>query len=257
MRMCRVLICLLSLACAANTCFSQTVVYSNATGFTGSGLAVGASGTTAQGAVTITSMFSDNITMLPIAANQSITLVTFRVGNFSATAFSARPRIRFYADDNGGTAPGTFITGFSFNPISFPAATVSGFTFAPGVGQIVVPSNSRLWASILFDNSGATGTATDMQSLGVGIFGTYDVGSSTDAFFLSAAPASGSYLANNPAGSAQTVSPSGSFGWGFQIAAVPEPTTWALMGGAVLLGAVGVRRWRVKQSVALDAKLQV
>src|SRR5438270_708173 len=128
----------------------DTIVYdNNASGFTGTGVTTGASGTAAQGTVTFTQMFSDDITTAAGSGGQSILGSKFAVLYTGATAVSVRPRIRFFQNDNGGTAPGTNITGFSFNPITFQPNTITTVSFTLTAGQLVIPANGQFWAGLL------------------------------------------------------------------------------------------------------------
>ena len=188
----------------------------------------------------------------PVAANQPITQIYFTVTNRGTIGATARPHLRFYADDNGGNAPGTYLTGYDFNPLTYSANTTTAYFFTPAT-PLVIPSNARIWAGWLLDNGGgATATPTILQNFGVSIFSTYTAGSSTDAYFFSPAPGSGTYDSSNPPGSLSNASPSGSFGWRFQIAAVPEPTTWAMIGAAVLVGVYAIRQATLRRGAVLD-----
>ena len=209
-------------------------------GFTGQGYNFGAGGLTSQDGVTYTAMYTDNIVLNPIAANQPITQIYFSVANRNIQSATARPHLRFYADDNGGNAPGTYLTGYDFPAVNFGGNTTTAYFFTPPT-PLIIPSNARIWAGWLLDNGGgATATPTLFQNFGVTIFSTYTAGSSTDDYFLSPAPGSGTYESNNPSGALLSASPSGSFGWRFQIA-VPEPATWAMMGIAGALGIFALR----------------
>lgn len=250
---CFLLVSVLAVVCT-NVSWAQNVfVYSNfPDGFTGQGYSFGSGGLTSQGGITFTAMFSDNIVLDPIAANQPITQIYFTVTNRNATGATARSHLRFYADDNGGNAPGTYLTGYDFNPLNFGGNTTNSFFFTPST-PLIIPSNARIWAGWLLDNGGgATATPTLLQNFGVSIFSTYTAGSSTDDYFLSPAPGSGTYDSSNPPGSLSSASPSGSFGWRFQIAAVPEPTTWAMIGAAVLVGAYAIRQATRRRRAQLD-----
>lgn len=228
----------------------QVVAYDNyPAGFTGQGYNFGAGGLTTQGSVTYSAMFTDNIILDPIAAGRSVSQLYFSVTNRSSTGVTARPHLRFYADDNGGNAPGTYITGYDFNPLTFGGNTTTAYIYnVPVINPLVVPGNARLWAGWLLDNGGgATATPAVMESMGVTVFSIYAAGSGTDAYYLAPAPGSGTYAGNNPPGSLLNASPSGSFGWRFTVA-VPEPTTWALISVSGVISAYAIyRRSRVKE----------
>lgn len=231
------LLALLAVPMAAS---AQFATYSNVTTF--SGLSYQPGGAELQGTNTITRMVVDDIEHVPGSTGAAFNLFRFNVTNLNAAAVSARPRVRFYAD-NGGT-PGTYLAGFSFTPISFAANTSTTYFTTITPGAWAVPAGRKMWAGILFDNnSGGTGaTATDLNNLGIGIFSPPTVGTSTDNFFLT--NAAGSFLVNNPAGTGQTgAAGQGSFGWAFETATpVPEPGTMAVLG----LGLAAAARRRKK-----------
>lgn len=207
-------------------------VYSNVDNFTGNAYANG--GAANQAGNTITTLVADDILM---AGPSSITSFTFSVANFNTVAVSARARVRFYAADGAGGTPGTVITGFSFNPISFAASSVN--TFTGNVAAFVLPA--AFWAGITFDNNtGGTGaTAAQLNNLGQGIFDPPVVGSSGNIAFQTTG--AGSFLANNPAGSTFNFTglgaPIANFGWEF----IPTPGAAALFG---IAGVAAARRRR-------------
>lgn len=249
----------LTLACT-NAILAQgfAFAYSNyPDGFTGQGYSFGASGLATQGGVTFTAMYIDNIILDPRAANQSITQIYFTATNRNTTSASARAHLRFYADDNGGNAPGTYLTGYDFSPLFYGGNnTTTSYFFTPAT-PLIIPANARIWAGWLLDNGGgATATSALLQNFGVSIFSAYTAGSGTDAYFLSPAPGSGTYDSNNPPGSLLNASPSGSFGWRFQIA-VPEPATWALIGLLALLGVYAIRRATLNRQAELGKLVEL
>jgi Carboxypeptidase regulatory-like domain len=165
----------------------------------------------------ITRLMADDLTFIGTAP-YSIGRFDFSMCNLNVVAVSARPRVRFYLN-NAGT-PGTNITGFSFNAITIPASSCS--TLFANVTPFSVTS-SQVWAGMLFDNSGGTATATQVNSFAMGIYPVPDVGTSADTFYLttSAPPAGTSYLSNNPGPGATTNlggTPIANFGWDFRVA---------------------------------------
>ena len=160
----------------------------------------------------ITRLLADDLTLIGTPPF-SIGRFSFSMCNLNAAAVSARPRVRFYLN-NAGT-PGTLITGFSFNPISVAAGSCTSL-FA-NVAPFSVTSNN-IWAGMLFDNSTATATATQIDSFAMGIFATPDLGSSADVYYrTTSAPAAGaSFLGNNPGPGATSNfagAPLANFGW--------------------------------------------
>ena len=117
-------------------------VYSNVTTFTGSAAKNG--GAALQGTNTITALMADDLTTtrtLPY----NIVSYRFNVANFNGTAVSARPLIRFYANDGAGGGPGTLLGGNNFNVISFGAGSVTTFS----TGTLATPfavTTATIWA---------------------------------------------------------------------------------------------------------------
>lgn len=174
---------------------ATSTVYSNITNYLG--LVVVNGGAATQAGNGITRLVADDLTPAAGFAGLNVTLITFSVGNLNATTVTARPRVRFYLADGAGGGPGTVITGFSFNPIAFPAGA-SLYNFNPG-GAVALPLGT-FWAGMTFDNNtGATGaTLAQLNNLGQAICDPPTVGTSADVLFQTTA--AGSFLANNPAG---------------------------------------------------------
>lgn len=201
--------------------------YANITTFSGT---VSLNGGASNG---ITRLQADDIRFGAWSVGQQINKITFSVGNLNSVAVSARARLRFYLDSGTGT-PGTLITGFSFNPISFAAGSANLFNFNPGAG-FNVPVGAKLWAGMTFDNVGTSTTDAQLNNLGQLLFNAPTSGSSAD--FMFGTTVAGSFLADNPVGSSFNFggNPVANVGWAFE--AVPEPGTFAALafGAAILL----------------------
>lgn len=199
--------------------------YSNVSTFSGSGFANG--GATAISGILTTKYVSEEITMT--AAQPNVTGFTFSVANFNSTAVSARARIRFHLPDGGGTTTGTYITGFSFNPISFP---VGVSLWSTTTAAFALPAN--LFMGMTFDNSGAAATtAAQLNNLGEGLFNPPDVGSSPDLAFQTSAASVGNVTAAPGSSFNFGGAPVANFGWEI----VPAPASMALLGmGGLVLG---------------------
>lgn len=198
-----------------------TTAYSNVTNFLGSAFANG--GATVISGNTITKLVADDLVPAGGFGGLNVAGFTFSVANFGASATTARARVRFYLPDGAGGGPGTYFTGFSFNPIAFPVGvTLYSTTLA---GQMTMPAGA-FWAGMTFDNNtGGTGaTAAQLDLLGQGIFNPPTVGSSADIMYVTTA--AGSFTSNAPAGAFNDFggNPVASFGWKFD-ADLPVPAT--------------------------------
>jgi PEP-CTERM motif len=228
---------------------SDVLLYSNIANSTGFASANG--GAANVGGNNITTLKADDITPGAGLSGGTVDSFTFTVANLNAVAVVARPRVRFYSPDGAGTGPGTLITGFTFNPISFAAGVVSPFTFSSGGATLFSIPTGSFWAGVTFDDNGGTTGATlaQLNKLGQGIFNPPTLGSSQDVYFQTSS--AGSFLGNNPAGGFFSFggSPVASFGWAFSgtpgVTSVPEPSSLLLLGiaGVLLAGGATAGRW--------------
>ncbi len=197
-------------------------LYSNVTTFSGSAYANGGSATDINGN-TITTLVADSLALMG-SAPFSIGQFSFAIANLNSVPVGARPRVRFYANDGTNGGPGTYITGYSFNAITYDAASVAVYT---GTVMPFAITTQSFWAGITFDdNTGTTGiTPAQLDNLGMGLYGPIDVGSSTDDFFQTDAPGSFA-LVNNPPGGIFDFGgvPRSDFGWEF-VSSIPLPVT--------------------------------
>jgi hypothetical protein len=195
----------------APTVVDSAAIYSNVTTYSGSGFAN--NNGTANTGLTITRLVSDDVTFSGTPP-YSVGAFVFCVVNLNSVAVSARPRVRFYTDV--ASAPATYISGFSFNPISFPATSNSCFTAQVAPVPFTQSANT---AGITFDNVGGTATSVQLDSLGLGLYTPPDIGTSTDNLFRTTA--TGSFVASNIAGALLNFSatPVANAGWEFRAAA--------------------------------------
>lgn len=154
---------------------------------------------------------------------------TFGVANTDpAAAFSARPRVRIWAADGAGGAPGTLLGGFTFNPITFTANSLNLYTTGTGLASsnIVLPPGS-IWWGLTFDNVGATATNAQLNLLGQILIDPPSIGSSNGALsWESSGP--GSFFVNNPTGGNINATPVSNIAWEYSL--VPEPASLSLLG---------------------------
>lgn len=201
--------------------------YSNVTGFTGAGVLNG--GATNIGGNTITQMVIDDLTF-PRGVPVGVVQIRFAVLNNNATAVSVRPRVRFFADNAG--APGTFITGLTFNALSFAANTITTVTSAPFAAINLTTTTS--WVGMTFDNNlGATGaTATQLDNFGHGSFTPIDRGSSNDSAFRTTAAGDFFNVSNPPGASFNTPTVVDTYGW--ELIAAPSTAAEVNISGRVM-----------------------
>lgn len=171
------------------------------------------------GAAPITRFVTDDITIDPLWTGMSIRHIGFNVVNTSTLPISARPRGRFHQNNGTGVGPTgfndplTYITGFTFNAISFNPGN-NYYYGTVGVPGIVIPASNKFWYGWTFDNnSNATGaTDADLNMLGVGSAvanaGLSGLVTSSDAIFTSTNP--GSFVGNMGPGAQTLLTPAGS-----------------------------------------------
>lgn len=205
--------------------------YSNITNFTG--FAINNGGAVSISSANGTKFLADDLNMT--GGGGTLDEFTFSVANSNTVTVTARPRVRFYATDGAGGQPGTFLAGYSFNPIAF-APGVATFTTGPGLANpTIFPQN--IWAAIFFDGSTAAPAPTTAQlnKLGVGTFDAPTIGTSADQDWLSSLTGGANSLVNNPVGATRTSpfagAPVANYGWEFSfLGATPAPGAAGLLG---------------------------
>jgi len=227
-------------------------VYDSTANGTGSFFAPG--GATSQ--TSNTRMLFDDFSFAPIFSGKQVKTLAFTTVNANTVGVGFRGRVRVYADDNGGAAPGTYQFGFSFS-LGQAANTATTWTADVTSANVFMPSiGSKAWFGITFDSAAnvTIGTTTftrastaQINNLGWGLSTQGDAGagrgqSGVGSAFYSTAVTSG--LFSNIAGSNLTFSgnpaPASNFSFGVQ--AVPEPATMAALG----LGVAAMIRRRKK-----------
>jgi hypothetical protein len=214
-------------------------IYSNVTTFLG----IGTRNTTATlvGANTITALLADDLTFtrnVPV----NITAYKFTVANFNATAVSARPLVRFYANDGAGGGPGTLLGGNNFNAISFAAGNVVILNTGP-LATPITATTQTIWAGVTFDNNnGATGaTAAQLDNLGQGNYNPPDRGTSADLAFRTTT--GGSFAASNPAGATFNSASIDNFGW--ELVITPTAASVSVGGRVTTADGAGIAKTTV------------
>ncbi|HRF59373.1 MAG TPA: hypothetical protein PLH94_05595 [Fimbriimonadaceae bacterium] len=205
-----------------------TMAYDNIQGSAYSGFVL--SNTGAAG--TITRMVGDDVKTRIYAWGKDVNRFWFSVSNLDTVAFTAPPRVRFYRNNGAGGGPGTYIIGYSFNPINFNPGTVNTFfTDITTAGQFVLPADGNMWACMTFDNaSGSTATLANLDQLGQALFNPPALGSSQNLGWISTA--AGSFVQNDPPGATFTFStppPVMNVYWGFQTTLDPVTATGQIL----------------------------
>lgn len=240
-------------ALSAHPAAAQTTVYSNTTTFSGSGYAPGGA-TSAAGSTLID---ADDLNLLSGSAGLSVSGFTFSVANFNTVAVAAAPTVYFYSSAATG-GPGTLLYAVRFNPLSPGASSVGTYNYNPTGGNLFTLPTGTLWAGMSFSN-GTTGTATvdQLNNFGQGIYSPPTVGSSSDAFFESDAPATAT---SNPVGAVYKSpfggAPVGNFGWSIRTSAspaVPEASTTVSLGLLLALGMGGLIVASKRKKVGVQA----
>ena len=227
----------------ANQAFSGSrsvtpgATYSNVTNYTGFTVNNGGQGTFSGN--TITAYLSDDIHM--VAAQPTVTGFKFTMSYVSSAPLdpaqiSIRPRVRFHQTNGASGGPGSYITGFTFNPITIGKNQI--FVVTGTTAAFALPQN--FWMGICFDNNAnaAGAPATAMSKVGIGFFDPIDLGSSADKDFYSGANVTGTaYNVNNPGGTVRTSpfagAPLANYGWEI----IPSPSSLALLGmGGLIIG---------------------
>ncbi|MFM9958238.1 MAG: GC-type dockerin domain-anchored protein [Phycisphaerales bacterium] len=182
--------------------FGPTPLHANLTTDVGVNfLNTGASG---AGAAAITRLIAGN---LFLTGPGTVNRLKFAIVNQGAGAVTARALVRFY-QDTPPAGPGTFITGYNFNPITFAGNTVT-IVFA-NVTPASLPAT--LWAGMSFDAGGAgpaLATIAQLNQLGMRLFSPATAGDINGQMFRTTS--AGGFVSNNPPGTQS--SQLGTAGW--------------------------------------------
>ena len=153
-----------------------------------------------RGGNIITNMVADSLGFAGGKSPYGIKQVFFTCTNLNPADVSVRVHLRFYEADRGDSAwPGTYIAGYTFDPIKIPAYGISLYSVNTDP-SILKTNKSAIYAGLIYDNNnGATGATIDqLNQLGQGMFNPIDVGNSTDNIFVT--DSSGQYDSSDPVG---------------------------------------------------------
>lgn len=179
----------------------------------------------------ITAIWMDNLNFPTNATvSTSVTGISFSVANANLTMVSATPRFRIWLGDgaplpSGVNGPGTFVVGFDFGALSFPAFNIQPFSVTIPAGIIPIPTPggaSKMWFGIQFDSAGSTtaATCTELLNLGQALADPVDVGSSTEVVFAGTTAADQNGVAN-PVGTENTLGGTANAYWELRVAGLP------------------------------------
>jgi PEP-CTERM motif len=220
-------------------------VYQNTTNSAGGSFSF--NGSTLIGSNLAANVDLNELTLTAGSAGKQITSFSFLAANFNTSPVVARPTIYVWAADGTGGDPGTLLGTFALPLDTFASGLQTTLDLAVP-STLIVPANMEIWAWIGFDNdNGASAiTADELNNLGAFTFHPATIGADGPQALLSG-PLN---LGDNPT----VFSFGGSFGanYGWTVsAAVPEPSTWALiLAGFGGLGLAAHRASRKSRVVA-------
>jgi hypothetical protein len=209
---------------------ADVVVYQNTTNPTGGGFAF--EGALLTGSNLAANVDLNELTLAAGSAGDRITSLSFLSFNGNTMAVAARPTMYLWAANGAGGDPGTLLGSFAL-PLETLATGQSTLSLTVPT-TVIVPASMQIWAGIGFDNdNGASAiTAAQLNLLGALTYHPATVGTDGATALFIPPP---NFAVNNPTGLVFG-SPSGAnYGWTVS-AAVPEPSTWAMM----LIGFVGL-----------------
>jgi hypothetical protein len=220
------------------------VVYQNTANQIGTGFVF--NGAVLTGSNLAANVDLNELTLAAGSAGERITSLSFLSFNFNTTAVAARPTMYLWAANGAGGDPGTLLGSFALPLETFaPGQTTLSLTVPT---TVIVPASMQIWAGIGFDNdNGASAIgAAQLNSLGAQTYHPATVGTDGATALFIAPP---NFAVDNPAGIVFGSPFGANYGWTVS-AAVPEPSTWAMM----LLGFCGLgfafRQSRRKVSMA-------
>lgn len=215
----------------ADIIFGNLAAYTNDNGQSGAGSVI-------SGATNTVNLYSGKAIGFTLGSNAyTLTSVTLRLDN--VTGATDAPSISIYTN-NGSNLPGVQVGSYLTNPGIFNGGTNSNYVFTPS-GTITFAANTSYFLVVQQLTSGVVG-GTDVSFNWLN--GSPTVVPTGIATGNIARTTSSSVVSPNPSG--WTLN-SGAYNW-FQIdgvTAVPEPSTYGIAFGVVLLGLIVMRRRRV------------